>query len=91
MVKYINSPLKITGSLLLLVGFGVVMITVGQFLFLGVSIMSLGILIHITAAILLRSVMRYEIKRIFEFALVLFIVLFFSFIVMDYFGIINIT
>lgn len=52
MVKYLNSPLKITGSILMLAGFSVAALTLGQFLFLGLSVISLGILIHITAAIL---------------------------------------
>ncbi|MFT3747510.1 MAG: hypothetical protein QM768_04310 [Agriterribacter sp.] len=91
MVKYLNSPLKITGSLLMLAGFFIAAFTFGQFLFLGLSVFSLGILIHITAAILIRSVMKNNLKRIFEMLLVLFIIFFFSILIMDYLGIIGIA
>ncbi|MCC6289294.1 MAG: hypothetical protein IT249_15550 [Chitinophagaceae bacterium] len=91
MVKYLNSPLKITGSLLMLAGFFVAAFTLGQLLFLGLSVFSLGILIHVTAAILIRSVMTDKLKKIFEILLILFIVFFFSILVMDYLGIIGIS
>lgn len=91
MVKYLNSPLKITGSILMLAGFSVAALTLGQFLFLGLSVISLGILIHITAAILFRSVMKPTFKQWLEILLVLFITVFFSIILMDYFGLIKIT
>ncbi|MFT3945932.1 MAG: hypothetical protein QM763_03070 [Agriterribacter sp.] len=91
MVKYLNSPLKITGSLLMLAGFSIAAFTFGQFLFLGLSVMSLGVLIHVTAVILFRSVMKPTIKQLFEILLVLFIVCFFSILVLDYLGLIKIA
>lgn len=74
----------------MLAGFSVAALTFGQLLFLGLSVSSLGILIHITAAMLIRSVMKPNFKQVFEILLVLFIVCFFAVIVMDYMGIMKI-
>jgi len=91
MVKYLNSPLKITGSLLMIGGASIAAFSFGQFLFLGLSIVSLGILIHITAAILFKSEMRITFKRVFEMALVAFIFFFCSVLLLDYWGVIEIS
>jgi len=90
MVKYLNSPLKITGSLLMIGGAGIAAFTFGQLLFLGLSVVSLGILIHVTAIILLRSEMKITFKRLFEIALVAFIFFFCAVLLLDYWGIIEI-
>lgn len=75
----------------MLAGFSVVILTFGQFLFLGLSVVFLGVLIHITAAMLIRSVMKPTFKQVFEILLVLFIICFFAIIVMDYLGIMKIS
>lgn len=74
----------------MLAGFSIAVFTLGQLLFMGLSVIFFGVLIHITAAMLLRSVMKPTIKQFFEVLLVLFIAFFFSFIIMDYLGIIKI-
>jgi len=89
MVKYLNSPLKVTGSLLILTGIAIATFSLGQFLFLGLSVISLGILIHVTAGILLRSEMRKTMKKLFETALILFIFFFCSVLLLDYWGVIR--
>ena len=86
MVKYLNSPLKATGSLLILAGMAIATFSLSQFLFLGLSVISLGILIHVTAGILLRSAMRNVMKKTFEIALILFIFFFCSVLLLDYWG-----
>lgn len=91
MVKYLNSPLKVTGTLLMIGGAAIAAFTFGQFLFLGLSVVSLGILIHVTAAILLRSEMKITFKRLFETALVTFIVFFCAVLLLDYWGFIKIN
>lgn len=91
MVKYLNSPLKATGSLLILTGIAIATFSLGQFLFLGLSVISLGILIHVTAGILLRSEMRNVMKKIFEIALILFIFFFCSLLLLDYWGVIRLS
>lgn len=91
MVKYLNSPLKATGSLLVLAGAAIATFSIGQFLFLGISVILLGILIHITAGILLKSEMKNTMKKIFEAGLILFIVFFCSLLLLDYWGVISLN
>ena len=74
----------------MLAGVSVAALTLGQFLFLGLSVMFLGILIHVTAAMILQSVLKPTLKQLFEILLVLFVVSFFSLILMDYWGILKI-
>jgi hypothetical protein len=90
MTKYLNSPLKITGSLLMLAGLFFTIFTFDQFLFLGLSVFSLGVLIQVTAGILFKSPMKAGEKRWGEIALVFFILAFFGILLLDYLGIIKI-
>ena len=91
MVKYLNSPLKATGSLLILAGMAIATFSFGQFLFLGLSVISLGILIHVTAGMLLRSEIENRVKEAFEIALVLFIFFFCWVRLLDYWGVIRLS
>lgn len=90
MVKFINSPLKITGSLVLLVGLIIAAFTFDQFLFLGISVFLLGVLIHVTAEMVFKS-MSTNARKWWEIALVFFILCFCSILVMDYFEVIKIV
>ncbi|WP_152269148.1 hypothetical protein [Agriterribacter humi] len=90
MTKYLNSPLKVTGSLLMLAGLFVAIFTFDQFLFLGLSVFSLGVLIQVTAGILFKSPMKSGEKRWGEIALVFFILAFFGILLLDYLGVIKI-
>lgn len=90
MVKYLNSPLKITGTAIVLCGALIPVFTLGQFVFLGISVLSLGILVHVTDNILMRSQMGPREKRIFQFALLLFVLLFCGVLVLDFFDVITI-
>ena len=91
MVKYLNSPLKVTGLLLILAGMAIATFSLSQFLFLGLSVISLGILMHVTAGILLRSAMKNAMKKVFEIALILFIFFFCSVLLLDYWGVISLS
>lgn len=76
---------------MLLGGLIIIFYTAGQFLFLGVSVILLSILIHITAGILMKSSMSGVYKRIVETALLFFLLLFFGTILLDFMGFIQIT
>ena len=91
MLKYLNSPLKLTGTLLILAGALIATLSIGQFLFLGLSVISLGILIHVTNGILLKSEMKYAMKKVFEIGLILFISVFCSLLLLDYLGVISLN
>lgn len=91
MIRYLNSPLKVTGVLLMLSGVGIVVLTFAELLFLGISVFLFGILIQITADLLLRSTLRHSYKRTFELALLFFIVSFCGILLLDYMGIIKIA
>lgn len=88
--KYLNSPLKVAGSLLMLAGLSIAVFIFDQFLFLGLSVFSLGVLIQVTAGILFKSPVKPGERRWGEIALVLFIFAFFGMLLLDYLGIIKI-
>lgn len=89
MTKYLNSPLKVTGSLLMLAGLFIAVFIFDQFLFLGLSVFSLGVLIQVTAGFLFKSPVKQG-ARWGEIALVFFILAFFGVLLLDYLGIIKI-
>lgn len=91
MLKYLNSPLKATGSVLMLSGLFIAVLTFKQFLFLGISVFSLGVLIQITAGLLLRSSMKSAERKWWEIILVFFILSFCAVLLLDYFGVIKIV
>ena len=91
MVRFLNSPLKITGSLLAIAGISIATFSFGQLMFLGISVVSLGILIHITVWIIRRSHMKQRERDVFEFCLLFFILSFCATLVLDYFGIIRLN
>jgi hypothetical protein len=90
MTKYLNSPLKITGSLLILAGLFIAIFIFDQFLFLGLSVCSLGVLIQVTAGIIYKPSVKRGTKW-GEIVLVFFILAFFGILLLDYLGIIKIT
>lgn len=91
MLKYLNSPLKATGSVLMLAGLFIAVLTFQQFLFLGISVFSLGVLIQVTAGLLLRSSMKSAERKWWEVILVFFILSFCAVLLLDYFGVIKIV
>ncbi len=91
MLKYLNSPLKATGSLLMLAGICIAIFTFEQFLFLGLSVISLGVLIQVTAGLLFKPPVKRGYKRWGEIALVFFILAFCTVLLLDYLGIIKIV
>ena len=89
MTKYLNSPLKITGSLLILAGLFIAIFIFDQFLFLGLSVFSLGVLIQVTAGFIYKPSVKRG-TRWGEIVLVFFILAFFGILLLDYLGIIKI-
>ncbi len=90
MLRYFNSCLKATAACLLLSGCFIISYTAGQFSFLGVSVMLLGILLYITRDMLVRSTLHARYKNLVEFVLAGLICLFFGLLLLDYSGIITI-
>ncbi|HRN56590.1 MAG TPA: hypothetical protein PLL71_09065 [Agriterribacter sp.] len=90
MLKYLNSPLKATGSLLMLAGICIAVFTFEQFLFLGLSVICLGVLIQVTAGLLFKAPAKRS-NRWGEIALVCFILAFCTVLLLDYLGIIKIV
>lgn len=91
MLKYLNSPLKVAGSLLMLAGAAIAVFTFNQFFFLGLSIVSLGLLLQVTAGLFFKSRKGTHSGRWHEMLLLLFIIGFFVVLLLDYFGIIKIV
>lgn len=90
MVKYLNSPLKLMGSLLVVSGAGIAISTFGQLMFLGVSVVAFGLLIQVTAGILFKdSANRKTVKRV-EALLAFFVFSFCSLLILDFYGLIKI-
>lgn len=90
MLRYFNSYLKATAACLLFSGLFIISYTAGQFSFLGISVIILGILLYITRNMLAKSTMQTRFKNLVEFILAGFICLFFGLLLMDYSGIITI-
>ncbi|MBX3255968.1 MAG: hypothetical protein KF862_17670 [Chitinophagaceae bacterium] len=90
MVHFINSPLKLSGALLMFSGIGIAVFTLADFLFLGISVFLLGLLMQVTANLLLKSTLRQTYKKVVECTLVLFILGFCGILMLDFFGLIKI-
>jgi uncharacterized membrane protein SirB2 len=88
MVKYFNSPLKVTGTILTLAGIAFTIISFQQSVFLGASITLLGLVVLITEMVITRTQMRSKKKIAFEFILTLIILCFAVLLALDYYGII---
>lgn len=91
MAHLFNSPLKLSGMLLMLSGVGIAIFTFAEFLFLGVSVFLLGLLMQVTAKLLLKSTLQRTYKKGLEFTLVFFIICFCGMLVLDFLGFIKIT
>ncbi|HRP30268.1 MAG TPA: hypothetical protein PKV73_00180 [Agriterribacter sp.] len=91
MLKYINSPLKATGSLLMLAGISIAVFTYQQFFFLGMSVTCLGVLLHFTAGLFFKSSNKRLSGKLHELLLVLFLFSFFLVLLLDYLGFIKLT
>lgn len=75
----------------MLAGIFIAIFTLAEFLFLGISVFLLGILMQVTAGLLLKSTLRLSYKKAFEVALVLFIVCFCGLLLLDYLELFKIT
>ncbi len=90
MLRYFNSSLKATAACLLLSGCFIIFYTAGEFYFLGISIMLLGVLLYITHTMLIRSALHNRYKKLMELLLAGVTGLFFGVLLLDYMGIITI-
>lgn len=75
----------------MLAGIFIAVFTFEQFLFLGLSIVALGVLIQVTAGLLFKSSMKPGYSRWGEIALVFFILTFCTVLLLDYLGVIKIV
>lgn len=80
-----------TGVLVMLSGLGIAVLTFSELLFLGVSVFLFGVLIQVTADLLLRSTLRHGYKKAFELALLFFIISFCGILLLDFMGFIKIA
>ncbi len=90
MLRYFNSFLKATAACLLLSGFFIISYTAGQYSFLGISIILLGILLYVTRNMIVKSTLHNRYKNMLELILTGVICLFFGLLLLDYWGIIAI-
>lgn len=90
MVKYLNSPLKFMGSLLIVSGAGIAIATFGQLLFLGISVVAFGLLIQVTAGIFFKDSANRESIKWTEIVLTLFVLSFCGALILDFYGFIKI-
>ncbi len=88
MLRYFNSYLKATAAGLLMAGFFIISYTAGQYSFLGISIIFLGVLMYITRNMLTKSTLHRRYKNLVEFVLAGFICLFLGLLLLDYSGVI---
>lgn len=89
-MKYLNSPLKVTGSLLMLMGVYIAIFTFEQFLFLGLSVIVLGVLLQVTSEMLFKLPGRRGYNKWGEIILSFFVLSFCGVLLLDYLGVIKI-
>jgi uncharacterized membrane protein SirB2 len=88
MVKYFNTPLKVTGTILTLAGIAFTIVSFQQSIFLGVSIILLGFVVLITEMVITRTRMKSKKRIAFEFMLIMVILCFAILLALDYYGVI---
>ncbi len=88
MVKFFNTPLKVTGAILTLAGIAFTVISFQHSLFLGISVILLGLVVIITEMVITRAQMKNRQRITFEFILILIILCFAVLLALDYYGVI---
>ncbi|MBW7889608.1 MAG: hypothetical protein H3C48_00965 [Chitinophagaceae bacterium] len=90
MVKYLNSPLKFIGCLLIVSGSGIAIAAFGQLMFLGISVVAFGLLIQLTAGIFFKDSANRRALKWIEAVLAFFVLSFCSLLILDFYGVIKI-
>jgi hypothetical protein len=88
MIRYLNTPLKVTGILLTLAGAVLTVITFQHADFTGVSVLSLGVVVLLTGLMIPRSSVPATHRIVLELFLIFVILFIAAVLVMDYYGII---
>jgi len=89
MIRYLNSPLKIFGTVLIVAGAFFVIFLPAQIFLLGLSLLTMGVMIHFTEWLMeILSVTNTQ-KRIYEYLLLAMVVCFLLAIALDYLGVIR--
>lgn len=89
MTRYFDSPLKVTGILLTFAGIIPYFITTHPSLPAGYTISGMGILVFMTALLLMRTHMNSKFRKFFELSLIMVIVLSTFLLALDYHGVIT--
>jgi amino acid permease len=89
MNKYFDSPLKVTGLLLTFAGLIPYFSTTHPSLPPGYTISSMGILVFMTAFLLMQTHMNRKFRKFFELSLITVIVLSTFLLALDYHGVIT--
>jgi hypothetical protein len=89
MIRYLNSPLKIFGAVLIVAGAFFVIFLPAQIFLLGLSLLTMGVMIHFTEWLMEILSVKNTQKKIYEYLLLAMVVFFLLAIALDYFGVIR--
>ena len=89
MNKYFDSPLKVTGILLTFAGLLPYFVTTHPSLPAGYTVSTMGILVFMTALVLMQTHMSAKLRKFFELGLVMVIVISSFLLALDYHGVIT--
>jgi hypothetical protein len=89
MIRYLNSPLKIFGIVLIVAGALFVIFLPAQIFLLGLSLLTMGIMIHFTEWLMEILSVKNTQKKIYEYLLLMMVVCFLLAIALDYLGVIR--
>jgi len=89
MIRYLNSPLKIFGAVLIVAGAFFVIFLPAQIFLLGLSLLTMGVMIHFTEWLMEILSVKNAQKKIYEYLLLAMVVFFLLAIALDYFGVIR--
>jgi len=89
MIRYLNSPLKIFGAVLIVAGAFFVIFLPAQIFLLGLSLLTMGVMIHFTEWLMEILSVKNTQKRIYEYLLLAMVVCFLLAIALDYLGVIR--
>ena len=89
MIRYLNSPLKVFGTLLIVGGAALVLFLPPQVFLLALSLLTMGAMIHFTEWLMDVLSVKSTQKKVYEYFLLVLVVCFLLAIALDYLGIIR--
>lgn len=89
MIRYLNSPLKIFGTILTLAGAALVVLLSKQMLLVGLSLLSMGLMVYFTEWLMEMLSVKKSQKRVYEYFLLTLVFCFLLAIALDYLGVIR--